>query len=411
MRRISWKRGMRLTDEILRASDQCASEYIGYALALAAGGRFGLLPAMRPFDLTLNIGGNVIDVVSLSCLAVTKNGMLIDVQYDSKYTNTFDTRVVIPDGMNTKEFILTVNAAPDQWHETQEGYEEPAYSFSLFTPDTPLPGNAFPIARIEENYGWREDEVNFVPPCLFVSSHRKYEELLQQFSDLLASLDAKAQAALNSGGKNALRIFWPIVQQIRIAVSKETDLMTPMALLSNVQKCVSAFTCANDLESMIELPNARMFRNYVCAPYNYRDSYQRIKVGLELCFSISQMVDKLKDGAAEPVPTRQDGFTAPFIADSHLFLNCSKRDVSIPVSNPTAGAKVFYSVDGSEPSRPLPPRGQIVVSHGFNTQRVPEPDKQLTIKLKALMNGKSSSVASFVVVLHKDYNKFGGPII
>ena len=180
MKRISWKRGMRLTDDILRASDECTSEFVGCALALAAGGRFGLLPSSRPFELVVNIGGNVVDVESLSCLAVTKGGLLVDAQYDTKYTNSFDTRVFIPEGLDTQEFILTLNASPTQWKETHDGFEEPVYTFSLLTPDTPVPNDALPIGHIVEDHGWRLDDVDFVPPCLFVSSHYKYEELLKQ---------------------------------------------------------------------------------------------------------------------------------------------------------------------------------------------------------------------------------------
>ena len=408
MRRISWKRGMRLTDDILRASDECTSEFIGRALILAAGGRFGLLPSSRPFELTVNIGGNVIDVESLSCLAVTKGGLLIDVQYDTKYTNSHDTRVIIPEGINTQEFILTLNANPSQWIETQDGFEEPVYTFSLLASEMPVPDNALPIGRIVEDCGWRLDDVDFVPPCLLVSSHYKYVELLKRFSDLLATIDTKAQSYISSSGKNAIRIFWPVIQQLRIAVSKEIDMMTPMTLLSNVQKCVSAFTCACDLENSITLANDKMFKNYVLAPYNYQDAYVRIKVGLELCFSIAQMVENLESKKEEPKAPRQEKLKAPFIDEDQLFQNCKKRDVSIPVILPTPKAKVFYSTDGSEPSRALPAHGKIIVSNNFNKRKVAEQDQELTVKLKAVMNGTSSDTATYVITLHKDYKDWDG---
>ena len=42
-KRICWKKGMRLTDEVLRASDNCTAEFISQTLSLAACGRFGLI--------------------------------------------------------------------------------------------------------------------------------------------------------------------------------------------------------------------------------------------------------------------------------------------------------------------------------------------------------------------------------
>ena len=54
-KRICWKKGMRLTDEILRASDNSTMELVSNALALAAAGRFGLFPSAIPFELSLSI--------------------------------------------------------------------------------------------------------------------------------------------------------------------------------------------------------------------------------------------------------------------------------------------------------------------------------------------------------------------
>ena len=76
-------------------SDNCTSELIGKALVLSAGGNFGLFPNYRPFSLSLDINKNIIDVVSLNCLGITRDGTLIDVNYDTKYTNSFDTRTTI----------------------------------------------------------------------------------------------------------------------------------------------------------------------------------------------------------------------------------------------------------------------------------------------------------------------------
>ena len=48
-KRISWKKGMRLTDEVLLAADRCNDETLGHAFALASMGRLGLMPSTRPF--------------------------------------------------------------------------------------------------------------------------------------------------------------------------------------------------------------------------------------------------------------------------------------------------------------------------------------------------------------------------
>ena len=400
IKRICWKKGMRLTDEVLRASDDSTIELVGKSLALAAAGRFGLLPSTH-FDLSVNISKGLVDVESLNCTAVTKSGNVIDAHYDTKFTNSFDTRIQIPEGNGEKEYVLTINYT-GQWKDSNDGYEEPIYTFSLMASNSSIPSNSLPIARIVDEYGWRMDEIDFVPPCLFVSSHQKYNELLKQFSDVLTEIDNKAKNLLHSNGKDIIRVFWPIVQQLMITVNKEQDLMTPMGLLAHVQKCVSAFTCACELDDYIDLADAEKFRSYIYAPYNYKDSYQRIREGLDLCFSINEKVSKLDEGPQ--VPSIID---APTIANSQLIKRCTNSKTRVQVTNNVSGATVYYSIDGSEPSQSL--KGQdIQLESGFNNLRKREPDKVVMVKLKAVLNGIESNTNTYEITLQKDIERWTG---
>ena len=391
---------MRLTDEVLRASDDSTIELVGNSLALAAAGRFGLLPSTH-FDLSVNISKGLVDVESLNCTAVTKSGNVIDAHYDTKFTNSFDTRIQIPEGNGEKEYVLTINYT-GQWKDSNDGYEEPIYTFSLMASNSSIPSNSLPIARIVDEYGWRVDEIDFVPPCLFISSHQKYNELLKQFSEVLTEIDNKAKNLLHSNGKDIIRVFWPIVQQLMITVNKEQDLMTPMGLLANVQKCVSAFTCACELDDYIDLADVDKFRSYIYAPYNYKDSYQRIREGLDLCFSINEKVSKLNEGPQ--VPSIID---APTIANSQLIKRCTNSKARIQVTNNVSGATIYYSIDGTEPSHSL--KGQdIQLESGFNNLRKREPDKIVMVKLKAVLNGIESNTNTYEITLQKDIERWTG---
>lgn len=402
-KRICWKKGMRLTDGILRASDNSTMELVSNALVLAAAGRFGLLPSATPFELSLNINKGVVDVELLSCLAITKGGHLIDAHYDTKFTNTFDTRVKIPEVSGEKELILTINASIDKWKDTNDGYEEPEYSFSLISPNSPLPANSLPIARIVDEYGWRMDDVNFVPPCLFISSHQKYIELKKQFEEVLIAIDKKARNLMHSNGKEVIRIFWPVVQQLMITINKECDLMTPMELLANVQKCVSAFTCACDLDDYINLADSDKFRNYVYAPYNYKDAYLRIREGLELCFSINEKVGKLDEGQQAP-----STIEAPTISNSQLIKRCTNSKARVQITNNVAGATVYYTIDGGEPTQYSKSGLMIQIDSGFNNSRKREPDKIVTVRVKAFLNGLYSNTNTYEITLQKDIERWSG---
>ena len=400
IKRICWKKGMRLTDDVLRASDDSTIELVGKSLALAAAGRFGLLPS-TPFDLSINISKGFVDVESLHCTAVTKSGNIIDAHYDTKFTNSFDTRIQIPEGSGEKEYILTIDYT-GQWKDSNDGYEEPIYTFSLMASNSSIPSNSLPIARIVDEYGWRLDEIDFVPPCLFVSSHQKYYELLKNFSDILGEIDNKANNLLHSKGKDVIRLFWPIVQQLMIIVNKEHDLMTPMVLLANVQKCVSAFTCACELDDYIDLGDADKFRSYIYAPYSYKDSYHRIKEGLDFCSSINEKMSRMNEE-----PQSHSSIEAPTIENSQLIKRCTNSKARVQVTNNVSGASVFFSIDGTEPSKSL--NGQTLqFESGFNNSRKREPDKIVIVKLKAVLNGLESKTNTYEVTLQKDIERWTG---
>lgn len=403
-KRICWKKGMRLTDNVFRTSDDCYGQLLDKAFALAAAGRFGLCPSPIPFELSLNISKGIVDVETLTCLAITRNGSLIDAHYDTRYTNSFDTRVLIPEEENLTEYLLIIST-DGQWQETNDGLEEPVYHFALANPNTPIADNALPIGRLVDNYGWHMDDIDFVPPCLLLSAHKKYIELLDSFLDVLKAIDTKTFTLLHTTSSDAARIYWPLVQNVRLTVDKERDTLTPMSLLGNVQKCVSAFTCACELDEYIELADAENFMAYIYEPYNYKNAYQMIKEGIGLCLSINEKIEKMQAGSSAGQSAH---IGAPTIANDQLYQNCRTRLVNIPVYGYQPEATVLYSIDGSEPSHRLSRQGTIIVENGFSKMKVPEPDKEITIKLKATANGVESPINTFTVTLHKDYKSWDG---
>ena len=406
-KRICWKKGMRLSDDIMRASDEATAAWVGNAMVLAAAGQFGLFPGSRPFRIALNISNGAIEVVSLSCLAITKGGDLIDIQFDSKYSNPIPCRIAIPQGIHSSELFLTINVNMGQWKETTGGFEEPICDFSLVDVNSPIADYSLPIAHIIDTDfgGWHVDESDFLPPCLFVSSHQDYVQLLDRFIQCLKEIESKSRGLIHSEGKEAIRVFWPIIQQILIDADRGRDLMTPMSFMADIQKTVCAFTTACDLDEYLNLADAESFRNYALTNYNFKNVYKIIKEGLDYCLSINEKLSKIQISAPQKPAAK---LVAPYINDDQLIQNCKSRRVSIPIVNPAAGSTVFYSTDGSEPSVKLPNSGAVSIENGFNKKKAPEPDKTILLKLKAVGNGTNSEIAIYTITLHKDYKVWDG---
>lgn len=393
-KRIYWKKGMRLTDEVLTASDCCTSELIGKAILLSAGGKFGLFPASRPLNIHLDINKNIIEVVSLSCLGITRDGTLIDVQFDSNYTNAFDTKTIITTSREDIALILCISPT-GEWRDTNDGMCEPVYAFTAIEENSSVPANALPIARIVyAEYSWRVDDINFVPPCLFVSSHAKFEELYLRFNYCLNRLDILLPQKMR-GQKDELKICWPVVQQLAITMDKEKELMSPMTLLSNVQKCISVFAILSVLDEHIDFGRIDELQNYVHVPYNYRDIYQTIVRGLELCNFICTRIETFESKASEPVQV----LSVPTVSTEMRI--AKTNHVKIEVNNVPNGAVLYYSVDGSEPNIRSNFYNLFTFDPQFSPDRRTEPDKIIMIKVRYEFNGNQSQTGSYQVTIRK----------
>ncbi len=402
---------MRLTDDLLRASDDCNMDLIGKIGVMASAGRFGLIPSDKPFEVSLNFGKGCIDIDSLSCRAISRDGTLIDVDLSTRYDNNFTTRIELPDIPGAEEFLLVIESIPGQWKSTMDGYEEPVYTFSLIGADTMVPDNGVPVARIVDDYGWRMDEIDFVPPCLFVSAHPKYNELLHRFADLLSTMDVKAKAAIGSSANGAVTVFWPIVQQLLIAIDKERDLLSPMELLGKVQQCVSAFTCACELNPNLSFQEEKMFRSYVRAPYTVKEAYTRIGIGLKICGAIIEKVTAWADMTA---PRREEPQAAPgrpaapSIADKYLQILCNTSETTIPIVYAGTSTSIYFTTDGTAPTRSSKMASRtrdgfrIKFDNGFRQEKGKETDKTIVMNLVAIDGNISSNVASYTITLQKD---------
>lgn len=405
-KRVFWRKGMRLTDEILTLADSCTSQLVGNAMALGAVGRYGLFPNVRPFSLSADINKNIIDIVSLNCLAVTRDGSLIDIIYDTNYTSSFDTRAIIPAEDEDKTYILCVSAT-DEWKDTADGMCQSVYSFSVQDSNTPVAPNAMPIARIVfEEFAWRVDDINFVPPCLYVNSHPWFLNAADKFRQSLRQLNMLARKNLHTTTNDAFKIFWPAVRNLYIEMDKETELMTPMMLMSSIQKCVNSFLCACTIDEEIEeISDQDKFEAYVMSPYNYQDAYQKVMEGLNLCYAICRKVEAFQASepvVPKPVVTPKVKLPAPALTDKQLKQHTSKNMVKITVDNVVDGATLYYSTDGSDPSNEANGKDMILRTH-FNNKRVAQPDETINLAMKMGINNSFGPVAKYTITVTKDW--------
>lgn len=285
--KVTWKKGMRLTTDVFDALDTCRDESIRLSNIIATGRRFGLIPVSKPFELSVNVSNNILEIVSLSCHGVTKSGRIVDIDFDSAYTNTFDTRLSMPSSDSGEAFLLVIRFYDREWREVNEMYSEPRYTFELIGENSPVDDDSLPIGLLVNQYGWRLDETDFVPPCLYADSHPKFEELASRARTLLKSISDICLGAHNCVARHLLGAVWPAVAESYIYIDKKQESLSPADLFASVQKVIAAFVIGCTIDEYITLEQAEPFVAYQQRPYSIRNLYRDIQKGLELCSEIS----------------------------------------------------------------------------------------------------------------------------
>lgn len=285
--RVTWKKGMRLSTEVFNAMDRAAEESLRMAALMGSAGRYGLFPSPKPFELSVNINGNALEVSSLSCHGITKSGCIIDIDYDSNFSNTFDTRIAIPSVPDVNSYYLVLKVHENQWREINETFSEMSYSFELVAENSPLADNCLPIGQLVNRYGWRLDETEFVPPCLYVAAHQAYVVQLERAVALGRELFAKCLGAPDCVAGLLLTQVWTSASAIYARLDKERDTLTPGCLLASLQQLVSSFLIGCFADSHVSLENPDPFASYAMKPFDAKNMYRDIEIGLNLCAEVS----------------------------------------------------------------------------------------------------------------------------
>ena len=303
--KITWKKGMRLSTEVFNAVDYYVDENVRLSSLVASGGRFGLFTTVRPFEISANIHNNILEVVSLSCHGITRSGKLVDIDFDSNFTNTFDSRVAIPNAGGQEAFLLVVRLHGNDRREVNELYCETAYTFELIGENSPIDNDSLPIGRIVNQYGWRLDETDYVPPCLYISAHPKYVEVLDKAKSLYKKISDRCLDSHDCVAGLLLSTFWTTVSSELINIDKLRDSLTPDALFASLQKVISSFVIGCRVDEYVSLENADPFVEYVKKPYNVKGLYTDIESGLKLCAEIAvkmEAVCNMTEDREKPKP-------------------------------------------------------------------------------------------------------------
>jgi len=302
-KRILWSKGMRLTDDTLRTSDDFHDNITHSILPLISDGSFGLIPSPAPFLISARFIQNEMVISRLRCRGITRNGYIADIDFCDSENPRICPRIPLPEN-HENDFFLLVDVIPDKWDKTDESVCEQSFKYTLIPSNDNIPDTAIPVARIYYDRNWNIDDLHFVPSCLYLSSHKKYDDLLCQFKSIISTIEADLSCNDNPDCKSAKSIFWPVILQIYVRYDTDTSHLSPKMFLADIKKCIGSFYAAFSMDSHIELSEPDKYITYYRTSSDFRNIYDMIMTGLEICSEIREKVAKLKEldvKPAEPV--------------------------------------------------------------------------------------------------------------
>lgn len=304
---------MRLSAELFDAADAANGDALRKAVLSASSGRMGLFASDKPFGLSVNINNNMLEVVSLSCTGVTRSGNVVDIDFDSDYTGTLDTRVAIPQGDDDEAYMLMVRLHPQEWRERDDVYSELKYTFGLVGIDSPVDDRSLPVGLVVNQYGWRLDEMEFVPPCLTVRAHPRYAELAGRAREVFREIADRCLGGEECVARHLLAFVWNAALSACIRIDTEGDTLTPGQLFGEVQRVVGSFVVGCRADDAVSLEDPAPFMAYMHRRLDARHLYRDIAAGLSLSAQIAEKVEavcSMVEAPRQPEP-RQAPRPAP----------------------------------------------------------------------------------------------------
>lgn len=298
---------MRLTTEVFAIDDTAKHSAIRQAALIASRGNMGLYRAPQPFNLSVNIASNTLEVVALDCHGITRGGALVDIHFQGDYTHTFDTSIPLPhDAAESEAFLLVVKVNDGKWREVSELEAEQSYTFEIIGANSPIDDFSLPIGSLVNQYGWHINDVSYCPPCLYINAHPLHAEQLAKARALTRSITTRCSQASNCIARSWLSIVWPAVWGIDIRLDKQRDILTPSQLLGELQQLAASFLVGCSIDPMIHLEDSSAFEQFAALAYDPRNAYNAIQQGLDLCTEISVKVDAVCNMVEEePAPAPQ----------------------------------------------------------------------------------------------------------
>ncbi len=196
--KIDWEAGMTLSAQTFVELDECLARKQEAVNRAANGNQFGLIP-FTEFD---NRGGfvrNKLEIERLACMALLPSGKILHI--DEKVVVSvpllYGDEYYLACGFGDKETGFDVKTVP---------FVRPEYTYGIYALEELEGTDLFPVMKFKVNDGVFLIDESYIPPCLHLSSDRRFASYLERLAEKVALLAEHPN--LESGeGKRAFQRY------------------------------------------------------------------------------------------------------------------------------------------------------------------------------------------------------------
>lgn len=196
--RIDWKAGMKISAQTFMEMDRNLDQRLQASSRITNGTQFGLIP----FSEFNNNGGfvrNKLEIENLACMALLPSGKIIHI--DEKVVVTiplvYGNEYYLACGFGENEKEFDIKTVP---------FVRPEYTYGIYSINELEGRDLFPVMKFKVNEGIFTIDDNYIPPCLYLSSDKRFQSYIDLFSKNAAAIAEHSN--LESGeGKRAFQRY------------------------------------------------------------------------------------------------------------------------------------------------------------------------------------------------------------
>lgn len=240
--RINWHPGMELTTQTFLDLDENLDFRQQMAIRAALGDHcIGLLPDC-PFNNKGHFYTNQYEMERLECTALLPSGRIILIDE----AVSISIPILFGDA-----YYLTVGIGQGTvpFEKGGVGYVRPTYSYAIMTLEEMTSCDVFPIVRFTVKDGTFSVDDDFIPPCLLISSDKRFETYRDHYAELLKQLGEHSNLKDGEGKQNMLRYMFRMRSQ-----SLQGQGMEFLKLTQEVAQAVDYFIIRPNTDQPIDIP-------------------------------------------------------------------------------------------------------------------------------------------------------------